>query len=627
MRIASVEIENFRCLQHVEVEFDSITTLLGPNGSGKSTVLRAMDWFFNGDRGSVTADDLYAGATSGARIRVRVTFDALTGSDRDALGPKYAPVGASEFTAWRTWDAGTEKITGKALAFEPFEKVRAAQGASAKKEALAEGRQRFPEYDLPAWTTIAATEAAMNNWERLNPSRLTEAEVSDTHFFGFHGQGKLSGIFDYVFVAADLRASEESADTKGTILSRILEKAVDTSAASRELNDLVAAFGEDQAEITSRHLADQLHILGDQLSQEVTTFTPGRTVELNPIPIEVRPQTPKVGVAVVDESVQTSVERQGHGFQRALLVAALKVLATHGVQNEGQGVICLAIEEPELYQHPTQARAFASVLRQLVEDKSGDVQVAYATHSPYFVEPRYFDQIRRVTRYQSGRGFPVVKVRSASLEAVCARLNGFESEQAIRSRWEQICLKNLAEAFFANGVILVEGDDDRAILEGISAPLNSLAVSGASVAAVNGKTKLLVPQAILDELGINTLVMFDNDSGLPERMRAQGKDPLDIESAELSTRDQNRKILRYFKLPEKDYPKGILCDRVVALDDRLEAMIQRDWPAWETTRQDLIASGRGVPGKNAATYALAAQECQEKPSGELAELFGCVASV
>ncbi|MGP5722535.1 AAA family ATPase [Corynebacterium casei] len=45
MRIKTVHIQNFRTLEDVTIDFDSITTFIGPNGAGKSTVLRALDWF------------------------------------------------------------------------------------------------------------------------------------------------------------------------------------------------------------------------------------------------------------------------------------------------------------------------------------------------------------------------------------------------------------------------------------------------------------------------------------------------------------------------------------------------------------------------------------------------------
>lgn len=96
-------IENFRCLNSVVINFDDITTFIGPNGAGKSSVLRALNWFFNG--GSLDERDVWSGSAE-LKVRVRVTFDGLTATDREALGEKYAPASAETFTAWRTWTPG-----------------------------------------------------------------------------------------------------------------------------------------------------------------------------------------------------------------------------------------------------------------------------------------------------------------------------------------------------------------------------------------------------------------------------------------------------------------------------------------------------------------------------------------
>ena len=44
----------------------------------------------------------------------------------------------------------------------------------------------------------------------------------------------------------------------------------------------------------------------------------------------------------------------------------------------------VAIEEPEIYQHPVRARAFARTLVELSTQPA--IQVVLATHSPYFVQ-------------------------------------------------------------------------------------------------------------------------------------------------------------------------------------------------------------------------------------------------
>lgn len=113
MKLKRVRILNFRCLEDVEISFDNVTTFIGPNGVGKSSILRALDWFFNGSSSlTLTEEDVYDKATE-RRIRVEVEFDHLSPDDRSALG-KYAE-SRDSVVIWRTWDAGGDKITGKAL--------------------------------------------------------------------------------------------------------------------------------------------------------------------------------------------------------------------------------------------------------------------------------------------------------------------------------------------------------------------------------------------------------------------------------------------------------------------------------------------------------------------------------
>lgn len=613
MRIKCVEIENFRCLDKVVVNFEKVTTLIGPNSAGKSSVLRAMDWFFNGDKSvSLTADDIFSGAEL-PRIVVRVDFVGLSDSDRQVLGDKYAPIGVDEFSAWRIWEDGKDKITGKALAFVPFENVRSQQGAGPKKSAYEQVIADNSDLVFPKWTSQAAADAMLDAWERAHPELLETAQVSDTNFFGFAGQGRLSGLFDFVLITADLRASEEAADTKTSVIGRIIEKTVDRSSADEELGQLNDELTARHAEISTRHFTAQLQALSEDLTAEVVSFAPGRSINIGSVQAEFKPQATRFNVKVDDHGTTTDIDRQGHGFQRSMLIAALKLLAHRGASNDDSSVIYLAIEEPELFQHPTQAKSFATVLRNLAEQPTSGIQVGYATHSPYFVEPKYFDQVRRVQRTARESGTPQVAVFEASMDSVVQELDSFLSEDAVRSRLDNACLHEIRDAMFASAVLVVEGTTDKAVIEGIAEAASPLSSLGVEVAVAGSKEQILLPAAILRRLGVPHFILFDSDKDCGVRLRAKGQSEEKASVQEQKDAGKNRAMLRFLGEPETDWPSGICGTQAWAMEDMLETFVEATWPEFEKERQSLVESGRGADGKNAATYKIAAKLAGSPP--------------
>lgn len=621
MRIVSARIENFRSIKDLDCTFDAVTTFVGPNGAGKSTIIRALDWCLNADKSALSENDRHAGASADAHIRVRIDFAGLTEQDRATLGPKYAPPGADTFSLWRTWHPSEEKITGKALAFQPFEEVRAASSATEKRNLYNSLRGERPELALPACSSSQAVDTAMDQWESVHSDALTEAEVSDTNLFGFNGRGKIAEIFDFVFVSADLRAGEEAADGRDSTLGRILQRALDRSNLQSAVTDLTTSYESDYGKLNKEHLGSQLETLESDLSKEIAVFSRGRSIHLTPSLPSIKPQFPRIDFLVGNESLRTPVQNQGHGFQRAMLVGALTVLSRRAHASDTQ--MFLAIEEPELFQHPTQARAFALVLRELSQVSPGAIQVAYATHSPYFVDPRYFDQVRRITNTKWVDGAcPSSTLTTATIDSVEAMLEGYVESEAIRRRWDQACLKYLPEALFAETVILVEGDEDAAILQGLSErPPNDLAASGICVAAVSGKGNMMIPYAVLKLLGVQALMVVDNDQDCRARMEANSRPEDKIVEAETKHKKDNRALCKLVGGTEQDYPLGEVSPALFFIADTLETVLASDLPGWEQKRLELIKSGRGVEGKNAATYELAARECAEEAGTKLAQVL------
>lgn len=609
MKIESVQIKNFRTLKDVTIPFHSVTTFIGPNGAGKSTVLHALDWYFNGKPAALTQDDCSFGATDEG-IEVGVTFTDLTPKDREALG-KYAPNDVSSFTAWkRRSPNGLEVLSANAKSFPDFNAIKAASGATAKKNEYAALRERRPDLDLPAAGTGTAVEKAMVAWESAHTNLLVDApDELQTNFFGFNSGGKMSGLFNFVLVTADLRASEESIDGKSSIIGRILERSVDRTAADEAIEEIVAESRAKQQKVYEEKFTEKLDALTKQLNDVVKSYSPGRAVKVSPAVVDLKAPRTTFNVAVLDGENQTAVERQGHGFQRTLLISALQLLAQSGAAS-AEGVICLAIEEPELFQHPIQAQTFAKVLRALAEDAGKRIQVTYATHSPYFLEARNFHQVRRLTR--SSDDAPVVTVHLATVAGVKARLQGVMKANTVDRQLDGIVTNQLAVALFANRALVVEGTTECAVFYGIGDKMSpgALEAAGISIVPVGSKTSVPLAHAILMEIGIPVYALFDADGGFAARAKDNGKAADKIAEERKSHVVANRAALRYFGLPEEDFPSAVVADNVAIFEDNLEAFLSQSWPEWGAAWASVEAAAGIALGKNQIAYRTATHRAE-----------------
>ena len=603
MRIASVHIEHFRCLEDVTLGLDDLTVLIGANGSGKSSVLHALGWFFDG--GPLDIEDV-TGRQPDRVVSVSVTFGDLSDADREALG-SYATGATATF--WRIWsvDEG-EKLTGRGLAFPPFEAIRSLGKAGEIRTAYSNLRSANPDLGLRPVTSGSAALDALKAWEAENRDRLEMATTSASHLFGFVGRPKLAGRFDYVLVPAVCDAEEQTRDARGTLLSRLLERSSADQARADERFEAVRAEFENQARnIAEEEYGGALRRLSEHVTGTLRAYVESGGVSLAPRPPQLRTGPLGVDMVVTDGGLETQVTRQGHGFQRALLIAIVQELALTEAEGDVPGIF-LAIEEPELYQHPAQARHFAAVLAQLAAHRERVIQVALATHSPYFIDPASYERLRRFRKRPGLEGYATAEITAATVASVAARLRGIVDEREIALRMGITIRRTLSEAMFARAVLIVEGATDAAVFSGIADRHWSFDAAGIAVVPAGRKTLLPIAWAIVNELDIPTFVIFDGDAGVRERMERDGKSAADIDRAVADTARQNRQLLAMLGAAALDWPETAMTAAYAVFADRLESELQATWPA-VLERVDAIARETADwRGKSEDAYREAARE-------------------
>lgn len=430
MRIQKVRITNFRTIRDAEISFNDVTTIIGPNGAGKSTLLYALDWFFTSGVVFSSIDDATYG-NENEQTEVRVTFSDLTQKDRDSLG-KYAPEKTETFTAWKIhYPSGEELLSANVKGNKLFAPIRAETKAKAKREQYHELIEKHQELKLPKSISSASdVDNALTTWEEDHPDELEDIEETQhTSFDGFNGQSKMKERFNFALVKADWRASEEAADNRSTLIGSIIERAIDRKLSDERISELFEGIAQSEEDIYRDAFGAELTKLSDRLNSVIQTYSGARTVSILPKIKEMVPPKTNFFIKVQDGDNETTVAKQGHGFQRTLLISALQLLSESDVQTN-DGVLCLAIEEPELFQYPMQARAFCRVLRSLAADSNKNIQVVFVTHSPYFIEPDHYDDVRLFRRNETC-AVPQLTISHANRQQVEKETHKFMKYQSL----------------------------------------------------------------------------------------------------------------------------------------------------------------------------------------------------
>lgn len=604
MRISSARIRGYRCVADLEVVFGDLTAFVGSGGVGKSTILNALDWFFHG--GALAERDLHRPANAGepvADLAVAVTFSNLNDGDRTALG-RY--VDGNTTTLTRTWSEGeAEKLSGNALVLPEFEQVREADGAMELRGRYRElYEQRGEELELPApANNREQVEHNMEVWERVHPEKCELRPQDARHLGGFTGTPLLASRISYVLVGAAAGAPEALGGGRGSVLDRLLSAIEQLDAEARAAITSLQEKAQGEIEgVVAQARGEALVSIGAGITKRIETYFPGAAIKLEDEVAPPRP--PQISVrALVSDRGGHPIEAnlQGHGLQRALVIALLHELAETAPQPEaGTGAadarsLVLAIEEPELYQHPLQARTLSASLEKLALDGTErSIQVAYSTHSPYFTRPALFRDLRLCRRDAQGGTTCVAADPDAVTEAITE--SGFTGEIAIRV--EAALAASLREAIFAAAVLLCEGPTDVALLAGVAALQGGLDRDGIAIAECTSKSAIAIAIGILDQLEVPYFALFDADKAGQNRGQAE----------------MNRRLLALCGEQPEDWPERAVRASSANWADTMESDLASLWPEFEQARED-VARDLGIKGdKKARVYREAAARAGEPPA-------------
>ena len=364
---------------------------------------------------------------------------------------------------------------------------------------------------------------ALRNYEEAHPERCVLI-ASEDQFYGFSkSSNRLARHVQWVYVPAVKDATKENIESKNTALGKILARTV---RAKVNFGDEIQKLKDDTLGRYRDLISAQQGAL-DDISKSLTTrlkewahpAAKARVEWVEDARKSVQVEEPLARLFAGEGLFEGELARFGHGLQRSYLLALLQELAS--ADDPSAPRLILGCEEPELYQHPPQARHLAAVLQQLAERNA---QIIVSTHSPYFVSGASFESVRMVRCDPVARLSRVVSTR---FDAIATRIQQVTGERltplpAQAARLQQALQFQLNEMFFAPKIVFVEGLEDVGYITSwmmLSNRWEDFRRHGCHIVPANGKDKLIEPLVIAEAISIPAYVVFDSDGSCGPNQR------------------------------------------------------------------------------------------------------------
>ena len=566
MKISTIYIENFRLLKNFSVDLEEdLSLVIGKNNTGKTSLLTFLNKILGSSEARFNYDDF------NLELREQI-IGLLEGElpNEDAFSP--VGITARIQIDYETSDNLAE-VSKLIMSLDPDD-----------KSILLEFRYELDYTNFKSLRDqFEAEKESYNNTCRFLQENLTShfppltirsLSLSDNSVWidlkkeNIH-LDKIIG-FQYVSAKRDVTNREQD-KTLSTQTSRIYKKSTESDQHKAAVNDFKSKLRKTDEELGTIYDALFSDIVGkikkfgglnadDTLIQIVSTLQHRELLEGNTA------VTYKQGEHDLPEHYN------GLGYMNLIsMIFEIEVLINHLKKEADQTpapINLLFIEEPEAHTHPQMQYVFIKNIKDLLNDsreKPGGTRIhlqsVISTHSSHIVAESDFEDIKYLFRVAAN------SVESKNLKSLEQKYSGSPKDQAHYRFLKQYLTLSRAEVFFADKIIMIEGDTERILLPAMMKKLDQqnsggddrhLLSQNVSIIEVGAHSKTF--EHFIDFLGVKTLIITDIDSGYIEEdpatdppKREQHKCKPDDAKAQFTTNDslvhfhgKERSNLAYF---------------------------------------------------------------------------------
>ena len=279
----------------------------------------------------------------------------------------------------------------------------------------------------------------------------------------------------------------------------------------------------------------------------------------------------------MESNVKTSVNMQGTGMVRSVVFALLKYRKQRETERDDD--IIIGFEEPELYLHPNAANSMRDTIYNLA---TGKTQIVSTTHSPYMID--LSQRSRQILDSYSTTDKEYAKVFCFNHSDA---FNAIQEDDKLRVKMFQKIDDYVARVFFANKVIVVEGDTEeivfRQTIKVMPENVRKIINSDYQIVKATGKATIISFVKYLKAMGVDVFVVHDEDSQTQGAAR-MNQHILNALNGDVSKRymmhDCVEDVLGY-EAPSSDKPFKAYC-------------VVKDWTNWQQVPETLKGAMRVI---------------------------------
>ncbi len=460
MKFASLRIQNWRSIKTLEIQFQDLMIFIGQNNHGKSNVLSAILFFF----GEIKPQDL--DFNRGAQdLFVEATFTDLDDTDRNTFKKYLRHDGAIQVRK-TAYIGGNFEYRGF-LQNPVYDWLKESNASSFTKREVASSMPFHPFLPKDGRLSKQDIVDAQVKYVAENPEEVAfNFELEDTNFLGLKSVAK--GIFGDVYFIPAVKDATDDFTTKeasafGKLYAAIIESMSTNNRDWKDTKDKLRSLFEtlnrrDANGSENQNCPKELTEFERSLSNELTSW--GAEIDVEVLPPDIDDVFRANTQVWIDDGMRTDIRRKGHGLQRALTFALIKVVSDRLKKERGRlaedanqaravsASTYFILEEPELYLHPQAQRALFDTLASLSESKN---QVILCTHASALIDVERYKSICIVRKDDDARGTEIYQCYDDIF-------SGDEKKDFNLSYWIN---PDRSELFFAKRVVLVEGPTDK----------------------------------------------------------------------------------------------------------------------------------------------------------------------